>query len=313
MTADDPTPGGIDIAATLRLLRRRWTLIAGCVVAALIVAVVYLNFVTYRYAVQMRIVPVAAANGDGLSSKLSQIGGLAAVAGVSLPDAGGSGTFKLFVEAMHSRDVADILARDRELMHDVFAKEWDARTKTWRRPQGFVHDLAGTLKSMLGVPARPFAPPGAARLQDWMETQVSVDQNLKTPVVTITILSDRPAFAVKFLDRLCTTIDAMLRERAQLRTDDYIRYLSARLPTITLAEQRIAIFQALGEQERLKMAMSSDRPYAAETFEHPAASDRPVVPVPLKVLAIALILGLLVGVGLAFVIPRRRPAVIPEP
>ena len=52
----------------------------------------------------------------------------------------------------------------------------------------------------------------------------------------------------------------MLRERALLRTNDYIRYLSLRLQTVTLAEQHVAIAQALGEQERLKMAMSSSSP-----------------------------------------------------
>lgn len=306
MSADEITPGGIDLSATLAILRRRWMLIVGCVAVALIVSITYLNLAHYRYAVQMRVAPVALASGDGLSSKLSQFGGLAAAAGLSLPDAGGAGTFKLFVEALHSRDVANIMARDPKIMHGVFAREWDARTRTWQQPHGLVYNFAGAIKPILGVPPRLFAPPGSARLQKWLADEIAVDQNLKTPVVTITLMSEDPVFAIQFLDRLGTTIDAMLRERALSRTDDYIRYLTARLPTITLAEQRLAIFQALGEQERLKVAMSSNSPYAADLFEHPAASDRPVSPVPVKVLAIALLLGLVAGVALAFLWPRRR-------
>ena len=304
-------PGSIDLAATLAVLRRRWRLIAGCVAIALLGAVAYLNLATYRYAVEMRVAPTATGSSDGLSSKLGQLGGLAAVAGVSLPDSGGSAAFKLYVEALHSRDVADLLALDPGILHGAFAREWDARTRTWRQPQGFVHDAAGAVKPLLGIPDRPFAPPGAARLEKWITDNVAVDQNLKTPVVTVTMMSDDPAFAVRFLDRLGTTVDTMLRQRALLRADDDIAYLSARLPTVTLAEQRVAIAQSLGEQERLKMAASSSRAYAADVFEHPAASDRPVTPVPTKILAVALLLGLAAGVALSFVLRRRPRAMLP--
>jgi LPS O-antigen subunit length determinant protein (WzzB/FepE family) len=312
-SADRPTDSGIDVAATLLLLLRRWPLIIGCIITALIAAVVYLHAATYRYAVTMRVAPPASSAGDGVSSRLSQLGGLAAVAGVSLPDSGGSASFKLFVEALHSRDVAEALARDPAIMHGIFRQEWDARTRTWRLPSGFIYGLSKSVKPVLGIPSRAFAPPGPARLKQWLVDNIGVDQNLKTPVVTVTLMSEDPALAIYVLKQLDSTIDTMLRERALLRADEYIRYLAARLPTIALAEQRIAIAQALGEQERLKMAAGSNRAFAAEVFEHPAATDRPVLPVPSKVLAMALLLGLVVGVGLALVIPRRRPAFVAEP
>jgi hypothetical protein len=301
----EPPAGSIDFATVATLLRQQWRLIVGCIVAALVIAAVYLNLATYRYSIEMRVAPTANGSADGVSSKLSQLGGLAAVAGVSLPDAGGAGTFKLYVEALHSRDVAEVLARDPAILHGVFPHEWDAHTHSWRVPAGALHDLTTAVKPLLGIPALPFAPPGPARLQQWMTEQVGVDQNLKTPVVTVMLMSDNPAFAVRFLDQLNITADTLLRQRALLRTDDYIRYLSARLPTVTLAEQRVAIAQALGEQERLKMAASSTRPFAADVFEHPAASDRPVTPVPVRVLGIALVLGTVLGVALALML--RRP------
>ena len=295
-TNDDVIRNDIDLAATITVLRRGWRKIVVFIIVALAAAIAYLNIVSHRYAIEMRLAPVANSSNDGVSSKLSQLGGLAAVAGVSLPDSAGSGSFKLFVEALHSRDIADILARDPIIMHGAFAREWDGATQSWRQPAPIVETVTTVLKSMLGMSIRPFAPPGAARLQEWMSNEVAVDQNLKTPVVTVSLLDKDSAFAVHFLDRLASSIDAQLRQRALLRSNDYIRYLTARLPTVTLAEQRVAIAQALGEQERLKMAASSDRSYAAEVFEHPAASDRPMSPVPWKVLAIALMLGTILGI-----------------
>ncbi len=305
----DRADGGIDVAATLRMLRAGWWLIVGCVVGALVIAIVYLDVVPYRYAVQMRVAPVAGSGGDGLSGKLSQFGGLAAAAGVALPDSGGSASFKLYVEALHSRDVADILARDGGLMHRIFYREWDAPARRWRPPGGLVHALSTTIKTLLGLPVLPWQPPGPARLAAWLDEQVDVDQNIKSPVVTVSMFSDDPALATAVLTELSGTIDELLRQRALIRTDDYIRYLAARLPTISLAEQRVAVAQALGEQERLKMVASSGRPYAAEVFEHPAASERPVTPSVGKVIVVAMFLGLAAGVGLALLRgPRHRAA-----
>ena len=303
---DGSTDRDIDIATITARVQARWKMIAGCILAALVGAVIYLNLVPYRYAIEMRVAPVGGGGSDGISSKLSQLGGLAAVAGVSLPDSGGSNSFKLFVEALHSRDAAVTLASDPVILHGAFARDWSDTTKTWRVPSGLVHDAAALFKSLLGIPPRPFAPPGAARLQEWMNEQVSVDQNLKTPVVTVSMLSDDPAFAVMFLNRLAATVDDMLRRRMLLRTDDYIAYLMARLPAITLAEQRVAVAQALGEQERIKMAASSNRAYAADIFEHPAASASPISPSPAKVLVLALLIGLVTGTGAALLL--RAPA-----
>ncbi len=303
VVAGNAAPGDVDLARTFRALVAGWRVIVASVVTTLVIAVIYLNIVPYRYEIEMRVAPVAGGGGDGLSSKLSSLGGLAAVAGVSLPDSGGAGSFKLFVEAVHSHDVALVLARDPEIMHRVFHRQWDAGSRTWRVPHGGLHLIASSLKPLLGTPERPFAPPGAAELQKWMTDEIGVDQNIKSPVVTLTLLSEDPVFAVYFFDRLTATIDAMLRRRALLRADDYIRYLSARLTTVTLAEQRVAIAQALGEQERLKMVASSDRPFSAEVFENPAATDRPVTPQPLKVLALAGVVGL--GVGITAALRRR--------
>lgn len=300
--------GGIDMTAMLRILRQRWWIVFGCVVAALVVAIIYLAVVPYRYAVQMRVAPIAGTGGDGLSGKLSQFGGLAAAAGVALPETGGSGSFRLYVEALHSRDVADTIARDARLMHRIFYREWDPVARRWIPPGGGVHDVATAIKSLLGLPVLPWQPPGAARLAAWLNEQILIDQNVKIPVVTVSMFSADPALAIAVLNRLGESIDELLRQRTLVRTNNYIRYLTARLPTISLAEQRVAVAQALGEQERLKMVASSGQPYAAEVFEHPAASERPVTPNIGKTVAVALVLGLAAGIALAMLWgpPRRR-------
>jgi uncharacterized protein involved in exopolysaccharide biosynthesis len=302
----------IEVQALLRRLRRGWLTIALCAVVGLAIAATYLHLATYRYVAEMRVSPVQGSGAEGLSSKLGQLGGLAAAAGVSIPDSAGGSSFRLYVEALQSRDIADRLVTDGVLMRQAFEREWDPVQRRWRRPDSAIRLIAAPFKALLGVPAYDWHPPTADRMKEFLQKNVLIDQNPKTPVVTITMLHENPAFAMRLLTELNATVDDMLRQRTLLRTNDYIAYLSAKLGTVTLQEQRNAITNALGEQERIKMAASSTRPFAAEMFEAPSVSDRPLSPAPYKILAIALLLGIAVGVVLALLRRDRTIAVLDE-
>ena len=283
-------------------LRRGWWIIATTCLVALLLAVIYLRTATYSYTATMIVTPAQNSGMDGLSSRLGSLGGLASAVGVSLPDGAGGGTFKLYIEGLRSYDIARILASDPMLLHRLYPRKWNPVTRQWRRPEGLLVDSARAAKAVLGVPDVPWRAPDAAQLQILIDKRVSVEVNPRSPVATITFDDEDPAFARLFLERLHATVDGLLRRRTLLRTNDYIAYLTGRLRVSDLPEQKQSIVQTLADQERLRMAVSSSRPFAAEVFSGPAASSRPTSPMPVKVLVIALVVG--IGLGTAIVLRR---------
>ena len=296
VTAD----GSLDLTVLMRQVRARQWLIWLMAAVALVAAITYLKNVTYRYTVSYEITPIQGAS-DSLSTTLGKVGGIAALAGVNLPQ-GSDSTFKLYLEGLQSRDVAEELAGNQLLMRSIFYKEWDAPSRTWKEPQGTLHDLLIAFRRFLNVPGAEWRKPDGARLQQFLEKEVIVVQDPKSVTASVSLKIADPEFGRLFLTDLHDTTDGLIRRRAIIRTDSYIVYLTNKLGTVLLAEHRSALSQALGDQERLRMIASSPKSYTADIFQYPAASAVPTTPRPLFVILGALAGGLLIG--LAIVLAR---------
>lgn len=300
---------GIDLQHLMASIARRWLAVVVSILISLLLAVLYLNFAKYKYTSTLIVAPAQSSSGKGLPGGL---GGLASLAGVGMPVDAATGSFQLYVEGLHSRAVAEALAKNPALMQGAFPSDWDSKTQSWREPVSLVGTVASGVKRMIGMPVMVWTPPDAARLNDFIDEEVVVDEKPKKAIVTISMANQDPTFANAFLAALSTASDDIIRARTVARTRDYIAYLTTRLETVTLAEHRSKLADSLSEQERTLMLASSGLPFAAESFGAPAATRRPTAPRPGLVLAGALIFGLLLGVATALFLDRKT-APVPAP
>ena len=268
---------------------QRWR-ICLAVIMGLLLAIVYLHLARYEYSATLKIVPTSSA-GSGLGSKF---GGLASLAGVSLPGDLGNANFDQFVETIYSLDVASVLAKDQNLMQQIFPEQWDLRTKSWQPPQGMVHSLIRGLKSLLGVPTEQWTPPGSIQLQDYIAKYVTSTDKPKKALTTLEFSHPNRNFAAHFLLALESAADNQLRQRSLERTSVYINYLTQKLETVTVAEHRQALSELLSNQEKVRMVASSTASFAVEIIGEPVTPLKPSSPKPQVVLPAGVILGGLV-------------------
>lgn len=308
VTADEAS---IDFGGLFSALRRGWLIIVITTVAAVLGAVIYLHGATYTYTASMVVAPAQSTGSDGLSSRLGQLGGLASAVGVSLPEGSNSSSFKLYIEGLKSYAAAEVLAGDPAIMHALFDREWDDKARQWRQPGGSLRGFINGAKDIMGIPNLPWRAPDASRVQALLETELVVEVNARSPVIVLRFAHKDPQFAKLFLTRIDDTVDRLLRQRTLLRTNDYISYLTAKLRTVELAEQRVSITQTLGEQERLRMAASSTLPFAADVFSGPSATPRPTSPRPYMLLTLAVLGGLGLGILIVLVRARSRARTLP--
>lgn len=288
--------GEIDLFAMTRLFLARWRVLAGCIAGAFLTALVYLHLATYTYTVEMKVTP-AQSTGNDASSLLasSGIGSLASITGISMPRSQSSAQFVLYLVSVDSRSVANTLAKRTDLMKVVFRNEWDEKSRTFVPGPAWRKAITDSVKSLLGVPTYPWTPPDGARLQIYLEQNIEVLEDQKKNLATLTYEHEDPIFATAFMYALHKTINDELSRAMLASVDENIKYLSRRLPTITITEHRQAIADALSEQEKLKMMASSGAPFAAKIIGVPSASFRPTSPRTFTVIATALFLGLCLG------------------
>lgn len=302
--AIDPTESQtLWLTEMLATVRARWPLILGMALVFFMLALVYLWTATYSYTAALR---VSSAQSSTQRPGLGSLGGLAAIAGVGGGLSGESATpFKLYVEGLTSREVAARLSANQPLMQTIFGREWDASAKRWREPTSALRSLKNGVFHLLGLPVYAWEAPGPARMQEFLAKTIVIDQNIKTPLVTIMIESPDPVFAVKFLTQLHAADDAVLREQSRIRTQSNIAYLTSKLETVSLAEYRKVLFDAIAEQEQQMMLVNNTTPYAAEPFGPATVSLRPTKPRPISMLIGTTIAGLIAGVALAVLLGRR--------
>lgn len=131
--------------------------IAIAVAISIVFAAVFLHMSERKYTVSYTFQPVAE---DNNSSNFSGLGGLASLAGVSLPSAA-SGDFQTFKILLQSEETAEQLMTDTELVKQVFESEWSEETKSFEPPQASLKgNIVQSLKKLLtGSESANYTPP----------------------------------------------------------------------------------------------------------------------------------------------------------
>lgn len=282
------------------LIRSRRALIAGAVVG-IVMASVYAHFAARVYEVSLTVTPTA----QNATTSLKSLGNLGSMLGIANPLAGRNDPFDFYLAGLNARVTMERLAKDQTLMHALFPQEWSQESQTWHPRRSPVRALARGIAEFAGFPLRPWTPPDAARLQEYVKKNVAVDSDKKTRLTVISIRSDHPETASRLLYGLHQAIDGYLRDRTMVRATNYIDYINRELTKVTVAEYRQALIDTASEQEKLRMAASSNLPFAAEPFGGSEVSARPVSPnLPLLWVLGAILGAATGGVWVQFVIPR---------
>lgn len=292
MSVSQSTRAIATLPALMRVLSDSLLSISVFAAVGLLLAVVYLHTATYYYSATLTVVATQQQN----QNLGSQFGELASLAGINAPSSQDVSPFSLYPDAVISRVVADDIARTHpETLHRIFSKQWNEKTNTWLRPSGLALALKGVLKTLFGIPAVPWTPPGGAELREVIEREVSITLDNKKPILTMTYRSPDPAFAKRFLDQVNESTDSILRRMTLDRSSKYANYIEKKLSTVQAADLRQALINSYSQQETLVMMSSSNTPFAAQPLGVTVVSLRPVSPQPIFALILGLILGIAIG------------------
>src|SRR5690606_16733359 len=116
--------------------KQSWRLILGGAAIGFVLAAMSLQGVQYFYPVTMQVTTAQTTTGGGgsLRGGTSQLSGLASLANISLPSTQNEIQFQLFLESLYSRDVADAMAKNQDILITLYGDQWDSTSQTWREP-----------------------------------------------------------------------------------------------------------------------------------------------------------------------------------
>ena len=281
-----------------KLWRGRWVIASLCSVA-LVLASFYLHVAARKYTVSMTFKPVIE---EGAGPNLAGLGGLASLAGVSLPQSG-SGDFATFRTLLRSEEVAERVIAATELLPAIFKNEWDAQQAQFRKPpRGLLGRSLSGLKSILtGDEKRDYIALNPQRLSIFMDRTLGLSVNNETGFLTVSAESEDPETLVALIVAATEATDQLMKERYIVNAEQTLQFYQSKILTSRSREHREALAKLISAEDQKLMLTSEGRHFVAEPLTRATTSMDPTSPKSVLVLALALVLGLFSGAALVVI------------
>jgi uncharacterized protein involved in exopolysaccharide biosynthesis len=280
---DDET---IDLRAVVAYLWRQrvWIITSVLLFTTIFVAIALLSKPVYRAATI--VIPTSSERGNlsrTLSGPLSQIGGLASLAGINLGNSDSMTEEALAV--LESRQFTERFIVDFDLMPILFESEWDQERGRWRSE---AEDDQPTL-------AR-----GAAYFANDIRV---VTRDQQSGLITVQIdWYDREA-AANWANELVARLNAEMRARAIEKTEASLEFLEKELEATSIVGTREAINRLIENQISERMLANVTHEFAFRVVDSalPPDKDDPVRPNKLLLFAAGPVLGFVLAVVMVLV------------
>ena len=289
----------IDLRELFGALWRGKFLIILCVVLAIALAALYLRSAERKYTVRYVFAPVAT---ESAGPNLGGLGGLASLAGVSLPSSS-SGDFLTFKFLLKSEEVAAQILQDEKLARAIFASEWDSNSENYRKPpDGQYTPYIRTVKKLLtGQDAKDYAPPNAARLSDWLSKAFSSSEDRDTGFLTLSAETSKPDLMIQVMAQATEKTDQLLKKRYVASAEQTMGFYQQQLAKARAREHREALAKLIAQEDQKLMLASKGTYFVAEPLTEPSVSLNPTSPKASLVLALSIVLGGFFGAALVLI------------
>jgi hypothetical protein len=314
----DPSPSGavagggpaardITIPGLVQTLWRGLWLVLAAILLAVLVSAVALKLRSPLYTANMIVAPAQTDLGAAsqLAIELEQYANLAALAQTPAKLETVS-DLERYVQLFGSTTLAARLQDEHGLMQSAFADIWDAERQVWLRPHGALASFEAAVLGFFGFPA--WTEPDIGQLAEWLASQIAINRLGGGALLRLRIEHAKPEFAASVLEMVHDAADDLLREESLGRVGGQIAQIEGELAAATTPTRRQALEEVLVGQYQAQALLRADQPYAAQIVVPAKASAGPTSANPLLILALAAVVGAIVGVFLVFLRDALRSA-----
>jgi uncharacterized protein involved in exopolysaccharide biosynthesis len=263
------------------------TLIAGqkvsisvIVAAFTLTAVAGLMFVSKKFEAIAVVSPVIdQQGGDKMSSLTSQLGGIAALAGIGTGNGG-----KRFesIATLQSEALTERYMRDNNLLPVLYAKQWDSKLQAWK---------STTSERPTYWKANRYFKGSIRR----------VTEDPKTGLVNVSIRWKDPVLAAKWANDLIRMTNDYLRNKAITESERRIAYLTDQAARASSVEVKSSIYSLLESEIKSQTLVRGTDEYALKVIDPAFVPEKPSFPIPVLWIGLGILSGLLASLLFALV------------
>ncbi len=231
---------------------------------------------------------------SGMSGLMKQYGGIASMAGISLPQ-GQGGRSKLALEMMKSRKFLTNFVERREILPELMA------SKSWDSGSGKINYD----RSIFDSKTRKWNDSKPSKQKAYREINqiISIYEDPLTFFVSISIEHKSPIIAANWVNWLVEDVNNALREQDVLEATQSIEYLKQQIASTPLSELQSMFSQLIQKQTETIMLAEVRPEYVFKTIDPAIVPEQKSKPSRSLIVILSTLLGAIISI--LFVLARH--------
>jgi uncharacterized protein involved in exopolysaccharide biosynthesis len=240
--------------------------IVGLTSIAAVIAVVYALSLPNLYRSEVLLAPASDGGGGGLGVLAANFGGLAGMAGISLPGGGGSDKTGLGLEVMKSRAFIQRFIERRNILVPLMAAEaWDASSGELVINERIYNVGTNTWVREANPPKK--AGPSAQESYRAFSGLFTVSQDTGSGFVTFAIKHVSPVVAQQWVTWFIEDVNDAMRDDDVREAERSITYLKDQVEATSLADLQSMFFELIQKQTETIMLAQVRSEYLFKTID----------------------------------------------
>jgi uncharacterized protein involved in exopolysaccharide biosynthesis len=279
----------------------KWVII--CITAIFSVAsVFYALSVPDEYKSTVLLAPASSSGGSGMSSLAGQYGGLASFAGINLGGGGGDDKVAIAMEIIKTWGFQESFIEQNNLQVAIFAATgWNrANNKLIINPDLYdeaTNKWVREFNSAKGQKSEPSSWELYKRLKD----RVTVSQDKKNGLISLTVEYYSPEFAKQWVELLVKAINSNLKKRDRDEATKSINYLKEKIQETDVSDMQAVFYQLIEEQTKTLMLAEVSEEYVFKTLSPARAAEEKSKPKRALIVILGFILGAMLSVFIVLI------------
>ena len=242
----------------------------------------------------------AESSGGGLSGLMKQYGGLASLAGVSLPGGEEGSRAQLGMQLMKSRAFIGDFVERRDILPELMAVEsWDAESGDIIFDADDFEAATATWVRDVDFPKQP--KPSLLEAHEEFMDILSVSEDKQTAYVTVSLDHHSPVVAAQWVNWLVEDVNAAVKAQDVSEAEKSIEYLKQQVANTSLADLQAMFFELIQSQTETVMLAEVRPEYVFKTIDPAVVPEEKSKPSRALICVLGTLLGGMLGVVIVLI------------
>lgn len=302
-TLPNNSSNDISLYSLFALFFKNWLILVLSAFTLAVIAALWAINQPNMYKAEILLMPASGDNG-GLGSLGGDLGGLAAIAGVSMPDSGNENT-KLALQLVKSRTFVGKFIEENNLLAAVMAaNDWDPQTNELLYNENIYNIKTKTWVRKVKAPKQQV--PSLQEAHERFLTMLNVEQDSKTKFVKISVEFYSPDISAVWTANIVTSLNNTIREIDMLEATSSIAYLQQLITESDVSGLRNVFSSLMEEQIKSKMLATIRPNYVFKVVDPAVAPEKKSKPQRAIIVIIAGFFGGIIGIIIVLLMAGRR-------